>query len=59
MQILGTEAIRTRIQPLNPKRETTKITNSKNTKRIYGQPSEQLNSIKFVLRSSAYLWKSI
>ena len=30
----GTEAIRTKIQPLKPKREITKI-----TKRIYGQPS--------------------
>ena len=36
-------AIRTQIQPSIPKREITKITNiSKNTKRTYGQPSEQL-----------------
>ena len=38
----GTEAIRTQIQPLKPKREINKITNSQNTKRTYGQPSEQL-----------------
>ena len=38
----GTEAIRTQIQPSNPKREITNITNSQNTKRTYGQPSEQL-----------------
>ena len=37
----GTEAIRTQIQPSKPKREIIKITNSQNTKRIYGQPSEQ------------------
>ena len=42
----GTEAIRTQIQPLKPKREITKITNSQNTKRTYGQPSEQLFSKK-------------
>ena len=38
----GTEAFRTQIQPSKPKREITKITNSQNTKRTYGQPSEQL-----------------
>ena len=38
----GPEAIRTQIQPSKPKREITKITNSQNTKRTYGQPSEQL-----------------
>ena len=37
MQRSGTEAIRTRIQ-----REKNNITNSQNTKRTYGQPSEQL-----------------
>ena len=37
-----TEAIKTHIQPLKPKRKITKITNSKNTKRKYGQPCEQL-----------------
>ena len=42
MQISGTEAIRTRIQPSKPKREITNITNSQNTKRTYGQPSEQI-----------------
>ena len=41
MQILGTEAIRTQIQPSKPKREITKITNSQNTNRTYGLPSEQ------------------
>ena len=30
MQRPGTEAIRTEVQPLNPKREITKITNSQN-----------------------------
>ena len=40
----GTEAIRTQIQPSKPKREIMKrkTTNSQNTKRTYGQPSEQL-----------------
>ena len=42
MQGPGTKAIRTQIQPSKSKREITKITNSQNTKRIYGQPSEQL-----------------
>ena len=42
MQRSGTEAIRTQTQPSKPKREITKITNSQNTKRSYGQPSEQL-----------------
>ena len=42
MQRSGTEAIRTQIQSSKPKREITKITNSQNTKRRYGQPSEQL-----------------
>ena len=37
-----TEAIRIQIHPSTPKREITKITNSQNTKRTYGQPSEQL-----------------
>ena len=44
MQRSGTEAIRTQIQPSKPKREIAKITNSQNTKRTYGQPSEQLFS---------------
>ena len=39
---IRTEAIRTQIQPSKPKREITYITNSQNTKRTYGQPSEQL-----------------
>ena len=38
----GIEAIRTQFQPLKTKREITKITNSQNTKRTYGKPSEQL-----------------
>ena len=42
MQKSGAEAIRTQIQPSKPKREITNITNSQNTKRTYGQPSEQL-----------------
>ena len=42
MQRSGTEAIRTQIQPSKPKREITNITNSQNTKRTYGQQSEQL-----------------
>ena len=42
MQRSGTEAIRTQLQLLKPKREITNITNSQNTKRTYGQPSEQL-----------------
>ena len=44
MQRSGTEAIRTQIQPSKPKWEITKISNtsSQNTKRTYGQPSEQL-----------------
>ena len=39
MQRSGTVAIRTKIQ----QREITKITNSQNTMRTYGQPSEQLH----------------
>ena len=42
MQRLGTEAIRTQIQPSKPKRKITKSTNSQNAKRKYGYPSEQL-----------------
>ena len=38
MQKPGTEAIRTQIKPSKPNWETTKITNSHNTKRTYGQP---------------------
>ena len=34
--------IRTKTLPSNPKREITKVTNSQNTKRTYGQPTEQL-----------------
>ena len=33
---------RTQLQPSKPKREITNLTNSQNTKRTYGQPSEQL-----------------
>ena len=42
MQRSGTEAIRTQLQPSKPKREITKITNSQNTNRTYGQPNRQL-----------------
>ena len=42
MQRSRTEGIRTETQPSKPKREITYITNSQNTKRTYGQPSEQL-----------------
>ena len=42
MQRSGTEAIRTQLQPSKSKREITNITSSQNTKRTYGQPSEQL-----------------
>ena len=42
MQRPGTEAIRIQIQPSKPKRMINKITHSQNTKRTYGQPSEQL-----------------
>ena len=38
----GTEATRTQTQPTKPKREITNTTNSQNTKRTHGQPSEQL-----------------
>ena len=42
MQRSRTETNRTQSQPSKPKREITNITNSQNTKRTYGQPSEQL-----------------
>ena len=42
MQISGTEAIKTQLQPSKPKREITNITNSQNTKITYGKPSAQL-----------------
>ena len=42
MQRSGIEAIRTQIQSSKPKRKITDITNNQNTKRTYGQPSEQL-----------------
>ena len=42
MQRSGTKAIRTQIQPSKPRREITRITNSQNTKRTYGQSSEHL-----------------
>ena len=42
MQRSGTKAIRTQFQPSKPKRKITNIRNSQNTKRTYGQPSEQL-----------------
>ena len=50
MQRSGTEAIRTQIQFSKPKQEIlTNITNSQNTKRTYGQPSEQLFPKKWPL----------
>ena len=49
MQRTGTEAIRTQIQPSKPNRKITNITNSQNTKRTYGQPSEQLLSKRWPL----------
>ena len=42
MQRPGTEAIGTLIQPSKPKQEITEIIHSQNTKRTYGQLSEQL-----------------
>ena len=42
MQISGTETIRTQIQPSKRKREISKITNSQNTKRRYGQRMQSL-----------------
>ena len=40
MQRSGAEATRTQHQPSKPKRETNNITNSRNTKRTHGQPSD-------------------
>ena len=42
MQWPGTGAFRTQILPSQQKQEITKITNSQNTKRTYGQPSGPL-----------------
>ena len=42
MQRKGNGALRTQLQPSKPKREITDITHSQNTKRTYGQPSEQV-----------------
>ena len=42
MQRPGTGASRTQIQPSKPKREITKITNSQNTKRTYGQQNAKI-----------------
>ena len=42
MQKPETGTTRAQIPPSKPKREITKITNSQNTIRAYGQPSEQL-----------------
>ena len=49
MKRLGTGAIRTQLQPSKPKRKITKITNSQNTNRTHGQPSEQLFPKRFPL----------
>ena len=43
MQRSGTEAIRIQIQPSKPKWEIADITNSQNTERTNGQPTEQLS----------------
>ena len=43
MQKSGTEVIKTKIQPSKPKREIANTTHSQNTKRTYGQPSEQIS----------------
>ena len=42
MQRSETDAIKTQIKHSKPKREISNITNNQNTKRTYGQPSEQL-----------------
>ena len=47
----GTEANRTQIQPSKPKQEITKITNSQNIKRTYGQLSEKLYAKRWPLSS--------
>ena len=52
LQRPGTEAIRTQIQPSKSKREITKITNSQNTQRRYGLPSEQLFRKRWLLSNS-------
>ena len=44
MQRSETVASRTQIQHSDPKPEITEITDSQNTKKTYGQPSEQLFS---------------
>ena len=49
MQRSGTEAIRNQLKPSKPKREIINITNSQNTKRTYGQASEQLFPKKWQL----------
>ena len=49
MHMSGTEAIRTQIQPLKPKREIIYITYSQNTMRKYGQSSEQFFSKRWPL----------
>ena len=58
MQRSGTEAIRTQIQPSKQKREITKITNSQNTKRTYGQPSKVAYKVLTGV-SSPGIWKLI
>ena len=45
MQVSGNEEIRIQLQPSKPKREITNITNSENSKKTYGQPSESLVKI--------------
>ena len=52
MQRSGTEAIRTQIRPSKQKREINKTKNSQNTKRTYGQPSEQLFPKRWPLSNS-------
>ena len=55
MQNSGTEAIRTQTRPSKPKRETSSFTNSQNTKRTYGQPSEQLFTKRWPLSNRTEL----
>ena len=51
MQISGTKTVITKSHPSKPKREINNIINSQNTKRTYGQPSEQLFPNRWPLRN--------
>ena len=52
LQYLPTETIRPQMQPSKHKWEITKIANSQNTKRTFGQPNEQLFSQRWPLSNS-------